>query len=1229
MRSPLAFLIAFVVFSPALLRAAPVQEHIGKHWDAFAIATDDETLPNPPPSRWGKWHFWNGQWWAKTMFQKETTGVSFDPPDFGYNGIWQKPKGVWLKTRKTLPKEWQCDGGRLILRQDGIHGCSVTVFVNGEKAGVIAAPAGELDITRFAKFGLENEFHLFLTGNGQFRLNGNPPLLIAKGPVTVENVFANTSWREKKLTVEVVLSSTVGGTAEVEAEVLDAQGKTVKRLSGRYEIKEGTNIFSPSVEWTDPITWELGRGYLYTLKTSVVARGQKLDCDDVLFGFREIWREGRKIFMNGHEQKFRVAYNFGCNKYGAKFLQGLGYNCIQYAHQTSLDPILNVENLKYLSENGIAAIVPTTAFDWNTKQPLLKPGEKREEFKRQQAANLQRYRNWPCIAMVYMGVNCYLPQWSYEAKYLGCGDASEFGEMMKDLVAAAKTTNPNVLYYSHSDGSTGEIASANLYFNWVPLQERVEWPSAWADKTGKFPFQACEFGHPYQQSWYQDGRDIVTELLAIYYGEEAYRTEPEKISDRHVESLYIRRLLHPLLWRFTDDFVTRLTRAWRTYGINAGIVWFNLDYGFGMPGWELEKIYNKYGVAYNFFKSEEDVPKGRPEWAFPSWDIYRKTNLDFLGWIGGAVSFTDTRHAYTVGETVEKQCIFLWDGFDTRAFSAKWTATLGGKEIASGEFSRELVSNIPSFAPFSFSAPAVAAKSTGKISAEFFDSQGQKLSEDAFAFEVYPAQKVSWQETPGFVLYDPAGTTAAELKSRGVSNFKVVDSLDAVGEARFLVVGVDALGEKGGFGALPMKAVKAGLRVLVLRQSADAWKSFGFDVQDRASRRLFLRDTLSPALARLDDDSLHDWSGASPELRVKHRRHEPRWKGSMSLAALQLKSPSVVGYRPQIEGEFDMNYSALLDYSVGKGGVKFCTLDFFARGATDAAVEHVFAAVLGDFLAQGAAEDTAGASAVRAVVVGGAEARKIAGELGASISANAKADAGDILLVGKDASIPAEDVLAAVRRGANVLVVDNRAVAKGLGLHVSPSSGEGVYRVAFDPKSPVLRGVGQAQLRWRDRLKYDHLSGEGWTIDAEGLVASKTLSGGGMIIVTSFSPYAIERGITPDRVLVVDGVKRDRPLAMVEAWEKPPERAKTPSLDLDLGAGVTGLSLDDEEVEKKKLVVDEKKLAEAVKRADISFERSRQLVARLLTNLGAASAEPAKLYSGLIDEFDPYSYSYW
>ena len=44
---------------------------------------------------------------------------------------------------------------------------------------------------------------------------------------------------------------------------------------------------------------------------------------------------------------------------------------------------------------------------------------------------------------------------------------------------------------------------------------------------------------------------------------------------------------------------------------------------------------------------------------------------------------------------------------------------------------------------------------------------------------------------------------------------------------------------------------------------------------------------------------------------------------------------------------------------------------------------------------------------------------------------------------------------------------------------------------------------------------------------------------------------------------------------------------------------------------------------------DISFERSRQLVARLLTNLGVAPGKQNSLYSGLVKPFDPYFYTYW
>ena len=1197
-------LVASALMSGAAVAASAssVSEIVAKHWDARAVAEPAETIPDDVEGNWGKWHFWNGQWWARAMFQPEAAGPSWDAPKNGLNPAWNKLKGVWLRARKTIPADSK--DSRIILTQDGIRGCNVIVFVNRVKAGEIAAPAGELEITKFAKVGVENEFHLLLAGkNHDFKLEKNPPTLVIKPPVSVDDVFANTSWRGKTLTVETEITVPKPCRASVAAEVLDANGKVVKKVAGKFDLKAGVNLVKPSVQWDDPITWELGRGYLYTLKTKVTIGGREYVYRDVKFGFREIWRDGRKIYMNGHEQKFRVTYNFGCNMYGAKFLTGIGYNCIQYAHRTELDPQIGEDELEYLSANGIAAIEPMCAFDWNTKVPLLKPGEKREAFKVLQAKNLRRYRNWPCIAMYYMGVNCYLPQWAYEAIHMGSGDQSEFAGMMEDLVASAKETNPNVLYFSHSDGNTGEIASANLYLNWVPLQEREEWPSRWAER-GHFPFQACEFGHPYQYSWYKDGRDLITEYCAIYYGEEAYLREPEEIQKRHKPRLYIRRILHPLFWRLTEDFCWRTTRAWRTFGVNAGIVWFNLDYGYGMPGWKYPNIWNKYGVSYNFFKSEDDIPKDKPEWAFPSWDIYRKGNLDFLGWLAGTPRITDRRHAYWPGETVEKQSVMMWDRFDARKFSATWTATLDGRRIGGGMFAHDLVSNVPVFDKIAFIAPEVAKKTPGVIRIVFSDAAGAQVEADEFAFEVHPRKSLKWTKAPAFALYDPDGKTEPELRKLGLVNMRRINSLQAAGNASHLVIGSFALGLEG-WKALPMEAVEKGLKVLVLPQDAEALSAFGLDVQDRQSRILFVRDRTNRAYAGLGDDCVREWNGA-PRTNQKnayglqqygslarHPKHEPRWAYNMSVAALQIRTPDVVGWTPQIEGELDMNYSALAKYAFGRGSVQFCTLDFLgrihtgakesdeAKPAEDPAIIATANSVFADFLM--VKDDV---TADRPVVADGEAAGRIAKVLGAKTAAKSAAGPGDVLLVGRGSKLSAERVLAAARAGANVLVVCNDAIAKGLGFTLD-EPGEGVYRVGFDHANADLRGIGQSQLRWRDRLSYAKLSGcrNGWTIDCEGLFASTTLQNGAKVFVSQYDPFQIEDRIATEPTYLVD----DKP----RAYEN------------------------------------DKARQEILKLCDLSFERSHQFTARLLTNLGVRPEEGVKPYNGLEKDFDPYEFVYW
>ena len=1239
----LSAVAALAAFGAAVAAEASAQrEKVSKHWQMMpcypeeAAAWGEGALPTDPalaegagpkPLRpkasadlWGRWSFWNGQWWANAMLQPEAQGPSWDPPKAGFRQPWNKYRNVWLRADMDVPAGWA--GSRLVYEQFDMKDADLVLWVNGQHCGHIRRPGGRIDVTKAVKAGAKNEFLVLLTANGwqiprsddpkkgsynpnggscNFKFTKDPPFLCTKPPVCIEDVFANTSWRKKTLTMETTVTVDRACDAELTGEVVDAAGKTVKRLSAKCALKAGENVVSPSVKWENPTTWELGRGYLYTLKTTLRIGKKSYSYKDVKFGFREIWRDERKIYMNGHEQKFRVTYNFGCNRFGAKFLQGVGYNCIQYAHRTEMDPQMSEEDLLYLSQQGIACIVPTTAFDWNTKNKYMKPGTARDDFMRIQASNLRRYRNYPCVAMVYMGVNCYLPQWAYEAIHIGSGDGGDFAKMLDALVAGAKKTNPNVLYFSHSDGNTGEIASANLYLNWVPLQEREEWPSRWAER-GHFPFQACEFGHPFQHSWYKDDRDLVTEHCASYFGEEAYRDEPDVVQDRHIQALYIRRILHPTFWKLTEEFCWRTTRAWRTFGINAGIVWFNLDYGYGMPGWKYPNIWNQYNPAYNCFKSEADVPKGKPDWAFPSWDIYRKGNLDFLGWVAGWPRITDRRHAYRAGETVEKQSVMMWDRFDTRQFTAKWTASVGGKKVAGGEFAHQLVSNKPVFDRIAFAAPAVAKKTPGVIRIDFVNDKGAVEFTDTAKFEVFPKAETKWAKAPAFALYDPDGKTAPELKKLGLTGMRTVASPADVEGATHLVIGQFALGAEG-WKALPMDAVEKGLRILVLPQETKAWQAFGFNVQDRQSRILFVRDNASAAISKLDDDCVREWNGA-PRTKQKsshglqqygslapHPKHELRWTYNMSVAALQLRSPDMVGWTPQIEGEMDMNFSALAKYRRGKGSVQFCTLDFLSRvhtgakendpakPATDPAIERTAAAVFADFLL------TPDAPADREVAVSGAEAKKIAMTVGARLSQTQKVTADTVLLVGKDSTLTADQVRKAAEKGANVLVVANDAIAKGLGFTLAPC-GPDVFWVPFDHANADLRGIGQSQLHWRARMAYSVLSNapKGWKIDAAGMFASGRI-GSGRVFVSSYDPFYLERKIATDTEYGVRG--------------QPPAK------------------------------VEEKHRARNAKRCDLSFERSRQFTARLLTNLGAAPDPSAKLYDGLISGSDPYEFVFW
>lgn len=1244
---------------------------------------------------WGYFRFAGGAWWSTTLLMQEALGMQFEPPKTGMDHDQYSYNNIWLRSYEEIDASWK--GRRVIFSMDRLENCDLMLYVNRKPVGPIYRTEGELDVTDALEFGAKNEFLLLLSANGyqippspadtytgrrkgggykplgrrNFNLRGQRPRLVARPAMYISDVFADTSWRRKTLTVEIELTSAKPvADAILQAEVFDADGKVVKTLSHPFSAKAGTTTVRGDIPWDDPITWELGRGYLYTLRTSVKMKSGTFGHKDVRFGFREIWRDGRRIYMNGHEQKFRMCYNFGAGLPGAEFLSRIGYNVIQYAHNNrDVDPLYSEDLLYGLAEKGMGCAIATTQIFYNQRGGLVSNADIRADYERLLAKNLRRYRNIPSVVMCYMGVNINIQNWTQDALHLGSGASGQFDKLINELAASAHRTNPNALFYSHGDGINGDIATANLYLNWIPLQERVEWPSRWAVR-GHFPFQAAEFGHPYQMTWYRDGHhDVVSELLAIYYGDEAYRQEPQSLRIRHGDFglLYIRRMQHPLYWRFLDEFVWGVNRSWRTFGINGGIAWFNLDQGFGMPGWELDKIWNEYSPNYSdaTFKKIGGVPDGRPDWAFPSWDIYQRGNKDFLGYIGGWPRHTDKRHAYAQGEQVEKQIVMLDDSFAPGAFSARWRAfgwDDAGKEqpIASGSVERlQLESNVPRLEKISFAAPQIQGGAqwpskprNARVEVEFLDAQDKTVASDSLDFEIHPAiQFPKKPQDSRVAVFDPRGITTKWLDEHGIADVRKLTSLDAaaIGDATHLVIGSYAL-ESNDF-AVASTAIEAGLKVLIMEQSAGAWAKFGFTAYDVAPRRLWLRDTSNEAFAGITDDNLHDWAG-QPQVPPGAKTYEgqiighlakgsgPRWTRNMAVASLVLRTPDVVGYIPQIEGEFDMNMSALLKLHRGKGSVQFCTLSLEGRTVSfppatkdspddvrpvrDPACDAVACALLRDFLAPSAAANS------RTVVPLGADAERLARECVCNVEGVEKVEdvkdvvPSSILLVGPGADTSWAEIRSKVASGARILVFANEKIAAEAGFTFSEPVTN--YCASFSASNKALRGVGQNLLRWRSRMfvkPYAKVPA-GFAKDADGLFASNADGG---VIFTQIDPFQIERRFT------VAGGKMPKP----DEIETDEDAAERP-------AGGAGVTLEEvktkEEIEKEKkaefaLGVKEppEQWAKHLGHASMTIEHGYQFFSRLLTNLGAApsqaSVDAKGLYNLPFTTYDPYFFHYW
>ncbi len=887
----------------------------------------------------------------------------------------------WYRRQLDLSAERR--DSRILLDFHRLEGDAI-VFLNGRRVGELLRPGGEFELTPAVAWGEENILDVFVTRDYtgisrgfeedhlRYRVRGpqgrNLPmarwsmgitapveLVLRPTPAAIAGVFVKPSWRNRELVVDVDIEVTrpVHG-ASLRLEVFDAAGQPV--LQGAEDpiiVPPGKHVRTIRVPWANPVPWELDAPYLYTLNVHLrEADGEVLDALSAQrFGFREIWIEGRDVYVNGNVSRWRIEWtSFGINEHSLSMLKLLGRNVVYRQNNPTAwwadwneTPYVDAGLKELLDEQGIGLILPAPSVSL-VGDLLLRDKAVRADYQREMELWIRRHRNHPSILGWIVGMNAFNPRDAIFPATLG--KRSDYnhimGKVIEDAVGIVRENDPTRLAYSHADGNVGDVATANVYPNWAPPQEVSDWPERWTEQ-GDMPYFTVEYDCAYGGDFYKGARFLGTEFAAGLFGETAYRQETEELlratvdigvegSRSHVgfgRSLANALSHFPLYWDIRNLYVTATDRAWRTWGVLGWHHW-NFGISYGTPD-GMGSTFNRYGWM-------TEPVSGRPEWANPHFDIYSASMQPLLAYIGGAPVFTDKTHAYFAGEQVAKQIVVVWDGPGPREFQAAWQARHGDRVVAENTLDIEARAGDILKIPVHFKAPEVAERTELILSMSLAEN-GKIVVEDSFALRVFP-REVPQVATAHTAIWDPKGRTARWLRTLGVSAVSIEPGA-SLKNYDMLLVGREAL-EIGGMQPPWTPAdIERGLNVVVFAQQPQVWEALGFLPDDLMTRRVFPNVSGHPVLAGLEADDLWDWRG-SPDLLPAFERvyaHDgpraPRSSNRGAVASVVLRVPEAVGFTPLLSAEFDLDYSPLLHFRDGRGAVWFCTLDFCDRIGAD------------------------------------------------------------------------------------------------------------------------------------------------------------------------------------------------------------------------------------------------------------------------------------------------------
>jgi len=1079
---------------------------------------------NPPELGWGYLKV-PGDWQIHADKRSDFLALGGGPQWDVYDG--SSVTSAWYQRQAMIPAQWQ--GRTISLRFDRICTDAI-VYVNGMQCGTVAWPWGSVDITRAATPGKTTEIRLLVAAIadpekvGEFwqtalrrvsyrsatlqtrGLTGSVFLESRASEARVTDVFVRPSTRKKEISLDVELAGVQqAGRVQFVAEMVDGKEAVEKRFTADTTVKAmERQTLTQSWPWTDPRLWDVGQPNLYTLRLKATGTG----LDDEYhqeFGFREFWVDGRRFCLNGTEIRLRQ----GCFYWGDR--PQVGENFWEFGRSTvdtRGDATDSEKDLHDADRKGYLAAV----YVLNVGKYMMSPNHRliweqnRERALERAAVWIRHYRNHPSAVMWIAGMNFFNSGVDADPRHVGRRDWDPTNQRWQRLVAAGnemfkglKKLDPTRVFYSHAGAYVGDVYTMNCYLDLIPLQEREDWLSEWC-KSGEMPISMVEFGTP-MDCTFRRGRHgftsnitsepLLTEFSAIYFGNGAYAAEEPKY----------RQFLHDLfrsgmLYRSSEnrlDEYANTRRIQQLYRTNTWRSWRTA----GLPG-------------------------GLRTWSWIQ-DTLHENNGPTLAWIAGpAGAYTAKDHHFRPGQKIEKQVVLINDSRQPQDFTAAWTATVDGKEVAKGTEQGSLAVSEIRFLPIDFIAPAEEAggKAEGRIT--LTASIGQTTHHDTFAFRVFGKDQPGTGE---IAVIDPSGMTTKLLADLGFAAHPWNGAA-----APLVIIGRNALKQDPTALAHLEPYVRAGGRALISAQDPE-WmaQAFGWRVCPQVSRRVFPMN--SQVTIGIDADDLRDWTGAStlidayPKYLVGtyvkgnegdqsgpqanqtggkgvgtyvlgNEGDQPyagwHWGNGGAVTSAAIEKPHRSGWRPLLECEFDLAYTPLMELDYGNGRLIVCTLDLEDHVALDPAARRMAARIV-DY----AIHAPLSPRLSKVVYLGNAAGAEWLDRIGVSYqrSATLRADAG-LLLVGPEANLDPGALRAYVEQGGRAFFLPRSQADGGLGVTLKPAAADFAGSLSV-PEWPEARGLSASDLRWRTHQDTaPWLVSAGADIGADGLLGRQVIGKG-------------------------------------------------------------------------------------------------------------------------------------